>query len=471
MSRSIVEEFAGLDLKDKRLNRRALAIAERLAAHPEASFPRIFGPKSAELEGFYRLIESPYVAFEALHQPHVDATLARFGEQGDVIVAHDSSSFDNAGVRALLKASKCGEAGFVGHFSLALRESNHEPLGLLHASTWLRSKETRTACRKAGAGASEYNGLPSEMDHWLSGILATEDLNQEPGRLIHVCDSEADSYALMAPLVRDQSRFVFRACYDRRLQDTAEKLRDTLPRAPLVATRQVNLAKRTTTRGTSAKTRNRPREQRFATLEIRCTTVTVLRPENIPVGAGLPKALELNVVHVCEPHPQEGCPPVDWVLLTTEPIADAEQVLRIVDIYRARWTIEEFFKALKTGCAYEARQLESLASLRKAMAFFVPIAWLMLHTRFLSRQPHPIPAEEALSAEQLEVLRWKLDKPIVSARDALYGIAALGGHIKNNGNPGWQVLWRGLQDLLRLVEGAALAHKSHQESRQRCDQL
>ena len=37
--------------------------------------------------------------------------------------------------------------------------------------------------------------------------------------------------------------------------------------------------------------------------------------------------------------------------MTTEPIDTVEQVLRIVDWYRARWVIEEFFKALKTGCA------------------------------------------------------------------------------------------------------------------------
>ena len=30
-----------------------------------------------------------------------------------------------------------------------------------------------------------------------------------------------------------------------------------------------------------------------------------------------------------------------------------------MNIYRTRWTIEEFFKALKTGCLYEQREFES----------------------------------------------------------------------------------------------------------------
>jgi hypothetical protein len=43
-----------------------------------------------------------------------------------------------------------------------------------------------------------------------------------------------------------------------------------------------------------------------------------------------------------------------------------------------------------------------------------------------------------------------------TARDALLAVAALGGHIKNNGDPGWIVLGRGYQDLLRLELGWSL---------------
>jgi hypothetical protein len=42
--------------------------------------------------------------------------------------------------------------------------------------------------------------------------------------------------------------------------------------------------------------------------------------------------------------------------MTTEPIDTPEQILAVVDGYRHRWKIEELFKALKTGCAYEKRQ-------------------------------------------------------------------------------------------------------------------
>ncbi|MEM7449045.1 MAG: hypothetical protein AAF355_12465 [Myxococcota bacterium] len=57
----------------------------------------------------------------------------------------------------------------------------------------------------------------------------------------------------------------------------------------------------------------------------------------------LPDSLE---VHVVEPDPPEGEAPVQWTLCTSEPIDTEAQVLRVVDMYRARRCTEVFFKAL-----------------------------------------------------------------------------------------------------------------------------
>jgi hypothetical protein len=66
--------------------------------------------------------------------------------------------------------------------------------------------------------------------------------------------------------------------------------------------------------------------------------------------------------------------PSFWFLVTAEPVETREQLELIVDAYRARWIIEEFFMALKTGCQIERRQLESYRSLSNALAIFLPIA-------------------------------------------------------------------------------------------------
>jgi hypothetical protein len=63
----------------------------------------------------------------------------------------------------------------------------------------------------------------------------------------------------------------------------------------------------------------------------------------------LPKSIEINVLRVHEVDCPEGEAPIEWVLYTQKPIDTAEQVERIVDIYRARWIIEEYFKSFEAA--------------------------------------------------------------------------------------------------------------------------
>ena len=41
--------------------------------------------------------------------------------------------------------------------------------------------------------------------------------------------------------------------------------------------------------------------------------------------------------------------PIHWRLLTTHVVRSPKQARRIVDLYRKRWTIEEFFRTLKSA--------------------------------------------------------------------------------------------------------------------------
>ena len=180
-------------------------------------------------------------------------------------------------------------------------------------------------------------------------------------------------------------------------------------------------------------------------------------------------SLALNVVRVWELTPPEGEKPVEWLLLTSEPITTPEQIARVVDWYRSRWVIEEFFKALKTGCSYEKRQLESFHALRNALAIFAPIAWQILLVRTEARHRPESPARGVVSEDQLAVLRAAARKPLPSAptaRHVMLAIAALGGHLPRNGEPGWLVLARGLEKLDTLTAGWRLAKEAGERSDQ-----
>jgi hypothetical protein len=146
------------------------------------------------------------------------------------------------------------------------------------------------------------------------------------------------------------------------------------------------------------------------------------------------------------------------MLFTSEPIETTEELEAVIDHYRARWIIEEYFKALKTGCAFEKRQLCTLEGLLRALGLFVPMAWTLLALRTLGRETSQREATAVFDTEQLKLLRELLHKrrrelprnPTV--RDAMLGIAALGGHIRNNGDPGWLVLGRGMRRFVEAQE-------------------
>lgn len=192
--------------------------------------------------------------------------------------------------------------------------------------------------------------------------------------------------------------------------------------------------------------------------------ITVQRPPTCKTG---PSSVELNVVRVWETKPKQNEPPVEWLLLTTEAIDTADDLEVIVDCYRSRWLIEEFFKALKQGCSLEKRQLESYQALSNALAVFLPIAWRLLLMRSLGRAAPGQPARTILSELQLELIKLKFRLPAIpeTLEDALYAVARLGGHLRNNGLPGWQTLGRGYFKLLDFEVGFHLA-----QTIARCDQ-
>jgi hypothetical protein len=247
---------------------------------------------------------------------------------------------------------------------------------------------------------------------------------------------------------------VIRSFQDRILAgEQSARLRATAIAAKATFEREVPLSPRPKIKGPKGK-RHPARRFRIARLSFAAVSIDLPRPRD--ASGTVVSPLAVNVVHVYEKRPPKGEPPVEWFLLTDLPVNTRKAIAFVVDCYRGRWTIEEYFKALKTGCQYERRQLESARSLLNALAIFAPVAWRLLLLRHLARSDAGAPASAALTLTQLEVLRAVAKKPLPrkpTARDALLAVATLGGHLKNNGDPGWLVLGRGLHDLLLLEMG------------------
>ncbi len=454
-------EFAGAELGDRRRSERLLSVARSLVRNPSLSFPKAMGD-DAGLEGTYRLLNNTDVTAARILDPHYRATRARIADCEQVLVVHDTTalSFGGESTREGLGPLAQGGHGFFAHVSLAvMSDGSRLPLGVVAASTWARvGKKPKMRAEKRCVQPDR------ESRRWFDQVHAVEERMPPTARAVHVMDRESDAYDPLSRMCTHEYAFVVRSSRVRRLVgDDEPLLSEVLGTLKHQCEREVPLTRRVGSLLPRSRAQNPPRNMRLARLAFSASRITFERPRY--ALKELAPQISVNVVHVVELETPAGEKPVEWTLFTSEPIDSPEEILRVVDIYRARWTIEEFFKALKTGCSIEERQLESLHALENALAIFLPIAWRLLLLRSLSRRSDDEPASLALTSTQLEVLQAVAKRPLSTnptAKQALLAIAALGGHIKNNGEPGWQVLARGHHDLL-LLEVGWLA-------RARCDQ-
>jgi hypothetical protein len=356
------------------------------------------------------------------------------------------------------------------HASLAVSaEGVRAPLGVIALAPFTRDA---AAPGPEPPWRERYDDPAKESRRWMTGVRAVRDRCGPTVQVIHVMDREGDSYELFAELLAADERFVVRLAHDRRLTggDDAppEKLGAALAQATTCFERTVVVSARRGARPPRARKTHPPRAQREAHLRIAARQVTFRRPGDLR-DCDLPPGLTVNVVRAWEVNPPADQEPIEWRLVTTEPIATPPQVMQVIDWYRTRWLIEEYFKCVKTGCAYEQRQLESLDTLLVALGLLAPIAWQLLLMRHLTRELSDAPATVALSRRQLAVLRatpaGARVPPDPTVREALLAVARLGGHLRQNGEPGWLVLTRGMQTLLTMEAGWVAAGRARS-----CDQ-
>jgi len=410
----------------------------------------------AELEGTYRFANN--LAIEPLELFNALAASAAAAAEvaGAVLVVHDTTdcSFEQADPDEVGYLST-GKAGFFAHCALVLEANTwRRPLGVVHVETISRKERSKRGRKNKASGIETARWKDRESARWSRGVEASSKQLEACRSVCHIADREGDSYALLAAMVGKNQAFVIRVNHDRKVGDPDDLAEQWLPIKERVRSlrgifeREVALSERKRSSAPRANKGRPVRNARLASLSFSATAVVVKRPQYL--ADPVPATLTLNVVHVIEPDPPLGEPAVEWLLFTTLPVNSEKQVATVVDNYRARWTIEEFNKALKTGCAYESREFETLHALLIILAVSLPIACELLWLRSRARDDPDAPATEVLTPQQLKILRFLgprslPDKPTV--RDALWAVAGLGGHLKRNGEPGWLILYRGMKTL------------------------
>ena len=141
-------------------------------------------------------------------------------------------------------------------------------------------------------------------------------------------------------------------------------------------------------------------KKRKAVLALRIARVELIAPEGKS-----PHTLPMTAVLVAERNPPSGArQPLRWLLLCSEGEATPEWADRIRQWYETRWSIEEFFRVLKTGTRIEDRRLDDAEDLRKCLAFDAITAWRVFDLDRAARETPDRPADEIMSRDEIFML-------------------------------------------------------------------
>jgi hypothetical protein len=171
------------------------------------------------------------------------------------------------------------------------------------------------------------------------------------------------------------------------------------------------------------------------------------------------------LVHAVEVNAPKGAEPIEWVLITSIPVENFDDAWRILGYYEKRWLIEEWHKALKTGCRLECRQLKSKGGLERIAGLLSVVAVRLVQLKSAARTTPDRPAREVVPLSWIRMLLAARKRSKLTATMTIgefyREVAKLGGFLgrKSDGEPGWITIWRGWQKLYLLVRGAELMNE------------
>jgi DDE family transposase len=318
------------------------------------------GNRAREVQ-FNRFLGNARVTTARVIESWSEATVAA-AEGRHVLAIQDTSEINFTTTaerrRGLGETAKGNCRGVLLHPMLAVDAENGSCLGLLSGQVW-----TRNGRRTVSHDLRDLSD--KESQRWIATAMAAKALLGEAAMMTAIGDRESDIFALYAGAAEERFHVIARSMHDRKLADGIGLYAASEGMA-VVDQRAIVLPARP------------QRAERVAILGLRFGAVDLARPQTRFLGH-LPQSLPLTLVEVREIDPQAGTEPLHWRLLTTHPVANQEQAWRIVEWYKQRWLIEQFFRVLKTqGFKLEDSQIATADRLLKLVAIAAKAAVITL---------------------------------------------------------------------------------------------
>ncbi len=443
------EQFGLADLGDQRCTERLILVAARMAADPSASIP---GQMEgwAETKAAYRLLDADGVSFEAIAAPHWQRT--RACGPGRFLVLGDTTELDFGIGRQVPDLAPTGNGGGYGfhlHAALVVGAEDERIAGLAGEVVHYRKPAPE------GENTGQRLKRDRESDVW-GDVIDQVGPPAPDTQWVHVLDRGADNFDVYCHCREQRSDWVVRASMlNRKVTDpegNATAVRDLTASPPEAGRFTLEL-------------RARPKQPaRRAQLAVRFTPVTMPVPRHKSRYVRRIDAMPVRMwlVLVAEVDGPKGVKPIDWVLYTSLPVESFEQAMVVVSYYEKRWLIEEYFKALKSGCRVTERQLKTKGRLEALAGLLSVVAVRLLQLKAHARTEPDRPAVEVVPPRYVNLLKLArgLSRATALSAGRFYReLAVLGGFLgrKHDGEPGWITIWRGWEKLHLMMRGVEVA--------------
>jgi hypothetical protein len=445
--------FGGAELGNKARTRRLVKVADALVQHPGGTLPHKLNDPAA-LRAMYRLMQRREVTHASVLAAHQAETFRRIEQHpGPLLAISDATELDYSGLASLEELGQIGNGsgrGYICQNVLIVDPRQRQVIGLanqiLHTRVEAPPGETKDQCRRRESRESRL---------WPEG---TRPLPAD-SQLIVVCDRGGDTFEELEHEAKSGRRFVVRSRQDRKVlpghtgRGANQKVHALARRAKAAGSYDVEVAA----------TSQRP--GRTATVQFSFVAVRLVPPKQ-PRGEHSQEPLAVWIVRVWESEPPAGAEPLEWFLLTNIPVERAAEARQVITYYECRWVVEEYHKALKTGCDIESMQFTHQSRLEPMIALQSVVALTLLSLRDASRRPdaQTARASEVVAQEYVNVLSaWRHGeaRPDWTVQEFFLALARLGGHQnrRRDKRPGWLVLWRGWTTLQFFVTGSQLERK------------
>jgi hypothetical protein len=358
----VKEELGESVFKDKRLKDRFLSICENMASSIGSTIPDI-REDWAQAKATYRFLSNDRVTEAEILGGHFNSTKRRIKTcSGPILILHDTTEFTykrkgEHDLGLVHRTKLKGRAGIVEytlrsilmHASLAVTPDGL-PLGLSSIKFWTRDKLKGTNALKRKIDPTRVPIEEKESFRWIQNLRDTSTLTEDASQFIHVGDRENDIYEFFSEAHNIGTNFKVRACVDRLAEESTI--------SSILAEEVPALTRRITFTDQNGKEVSTQVAVKFKAMEI-----------HPPIGKEKRyPSLDLMFINAREVDAPDDRDPINWNLLTNFASRSDEEIWTIINWYKRRWSIEIYFKVLKTICRAEDSKLRTSDRLARLIA-------------------------------------------------------------------------------------------------------